>query len=865
LIGVLSAALASAARAEELVYLDSAGVVRWAADDREVALFGANYTLPSASDYRAAGYLGVDRKKLVEQDMAHFARLGWDGLRVALWGDWENSDRDGNLIENDHLDLMHWLVHQAKQRGIYMLLTPIHTHSSLWPDGVDGEHIQGFSKHFPRDQMGRDPAAIAAQQNYLRQFLEHVNPYTGVAMKDEPAILFVELINEPWHHSSDFAGSVAYIDALADAVRSTGCKKLLFHNLSQDFGMAGPIRASKADGYSFGWYPTGLVARRTLPGNFLRWVDDYPPLDEPRLAGMPSLVYEFDAADSLSPTMYPAMVRTFRGAGAQFATMFAYDMLATAPYNLGWQTHYLNLVYAPRKAVGAIIAAEAMRRLPRGVRYGLYPENNDFGAFHLDPESDLATMETPEVFMHAGDALGRPADAARLQRIVGVGSSAVVDYEGNGAWFLDRLEDGVWRLEVYPDVVQVRDPFAQRLEREKVSMRSIERNWPMRVRVPDLGDAFSVEPLNAGNEHREKADGGVFAVRPGVYLLRRYGVEEPASKPERVGRVGLSEFVCPPAPELPVQVVERTPPAGKGGAVFSWAVEVAHKRFPDRVVMHRTAEDGSALAPVEMRRVHGYRWAVEAELPVGATEWSVEVEHEGASIRFPAAREGSWTVHGFGPEVPLVLFDATSDGDLVYFPRLTGSAEASAPRMLGPDADSGAALRLPFIEPTQGTHVQARAGISTAARIEGLGTHANETRGLRLETTATTAAALTVVLLEGDGTSWQTEVNPMAGRSWVDLRWEDFRPGGGEKLPVGYPGDWNRTLPLPRGRGGVGDRPRPARVEQVQLLVGSMADTESGSIDLTRIELVHASEDRARRASTDEPSGPDRRDDQPAL
>ena len=44
------------ARLREVI-LDREGVIRWRDDGSEVALFGANYVLPSASDYRAAGYL----------------------------------------------------------------------------------------------------------------------------------------------------------------------------------------------------------------------------------------------------------------------------------------------------------------------------------------------------------------------------------------------------------------------------------------------------------------------------------------------------------------------------------------------------------------------------------------------------------------------------------------------------------------------------------------------------------------------------------------------------------------------------------------------------------------------------------------
>jgi len=72
------------------VYLDGHGVVRWKDSKQEIALFGANYVITTASDYRAAGYVHGDRKKMIDEDMAQFSRMGWDGIRLTFWGDWES-------------------------------------------------------------------------------------------------------------------------------------------------------------------------------------------------------------------------------------------------------------------------------------------------------------------------------------------------------------------------------------------------------------------------------------------------------------------------------------------------------------------------------------------------------------------------------------------------------------------------------------------------------------------------------------------------------------------------------------------------------------------------------------------------------
>src|SRR5258708_4226277 len=110
-----------------------------------------------------------------------------------------------------------------RARGVYILLTPIHTYDPAFADQANKPSANsGFSRYFPREEMGTNPKSIGAQVNYIKQLLNHVNRYTGVALKDEPAILFVEMINEPVHHPENLQGSIASINAHGRAVRGTG-------------------------------------------------------------------------------------------------------------------------------------------------------------------------------------------------------------------------------------------------------------------------------------------------------------------------------------------------------------------------------------------------------------------------------------------------------------------------------------------------------------------------------------------------------------------------------------------------------------------------------------------------------------------
>src|ERR1700722_12888349 len=821
------------------VYLDHAGVVRWRDSHQEVALYGANYCLMSGSDYRMAGLVAADRKAMIDEDMAQFARMGWTALRLCSWGDWENADQQGNLIVNEHVDLLDYLIARARERGIYILLTPIHTYNPAFADQVNAPTTNtGFSRYFERTEMGTNPTSIAAQANYIGQLLNHVNRYTGVAIKNEPAILFVEMINEPVHHPQDLAGSVNYINTLVHAVRATGSKQITFFNVSQDFAIAPAIRQSRVDGVSFGWYPTGLVAGRTLQGNFLQAVDAYPDMLRPELTGRPRIVYEFDQADLLSGYLYPAMARTFRSVGAQFATMFAYDMLQTAPFNLGWQTHFLNLVHTPRKAVSAVIAAEAMRRLPRMQSYGRYPDNLAFGDFRVSYQDDLSELNADDAFMNAGSTPDRPRNPAALNRIVGFGASGVVDYEGSGAYFLDKVRTGVWRLEVYPDQVLVRDPFEQP-QPDKIVSRLLYRAWPMGLQLPDLGAQFLATPVNVPADRAagaRRAVNGVVTVEPGVWLLSSADAVDRTTLPARIARVGFDEFhVNPPVayPDFIQSLAAREYPAG---SPIEIRARVSNNVLPDEVrLWMRPAGMASFGKPIAMHRLRGNDYGVvlpaDAVSP-GLHEYLVSAQSGERVTTFPGGAprqpgvwpfraEQVWSFRVTPAATPLRLLNPGEDYLRLSFVRPGEQYRIPFFQIVPGQSDDESALSLSL--PDLGKDTPARyaavlyVGDATAAR------RAEAPRAQSLEVTLRAVGgarkSIEVTLIEQDGSAWSTPI--VVGSAWstITVPLAQLHISRSIHIPSPFPGSWDYWRDSPRRRGVAGDRIHPENVERLQLTV----------------------------------------------
>jgi hypothetical protein len=110
--------------------------------------------------------------------------------------------RDGNTLYFDPvpLDRLDRWFSILKSNGIHMTWSIFYHHVVLPDEGIDS----GLYNELPDEGRGKDTYGLAtfiqeyqdSQWHYARLLLNHVNPYTKLAYKDDPALAIVEARNE---------------------------------------------------------------------------------------------------------------------------------------------------------------------------------------------------------------------------------------------------------------------------------------------------------------------------------------------------------------------------------------------------------------------------------------------------------------------------------------------------------------------------------------------------------------------------------------------------------------------------------------------------------------------------------------------
>lgn len=630
------------------------------------AWYGTNYTVPFAHAYRELGRRGVDRKQAIDRDVYHISRLGLNAFRLHLW-DVELSDSAGKLLDNEHLDLLDYLIAKLEERGIDIVLTA----QTKFGNGYPERNINtgAYSYNVDKCEVHSDPVAVAAQQRYLTELARHVNPYNGRSYEDDTAIVAMEINNEPCHGDDNVREVETYIRKMISTLKKAGWNKPILYNVSHNPDVRQAYFNAPIDGATYQWYPLGLVAGHMKKGNSLPYVDSYDiPFDTLKGFDRPAkVVYEFDPADNLSGYLFPAMARTFRKSGFRWITQFAYDPIDMADANTEYQTHYLNLAYTPAKAVAMAIAAEVVKRVPAGTDFGKYPSDTVFGPFHLDAIGNKALMNAPDAFMYSGKTSAVPVDANALKRIVGVGSSPIVQYNGSGAYFLDRLDDNTWRFEILPDVTMIADPFAKPRPDRKLAMIDYNEHI-VKLFLPGLENGFHArkiaDALGAAENSEVVADSSEFAITPGVYLLAADTEslsKYPSDSIYGSGNLKIGEYVGPTIPKVTETTVHLP-------RQIAWRDDTLHieailTEGPDiapvdsAFVYPREVSFWDEVNPIfKMERAPGTKkWM--AELPplkwygAGSREYNIVVWRSGKPTTWPDGCDGTPLNWDYAPEI----------------------------------------------------------------------------------------------------------------------------------------------------------------------------------------------------------------------
>ena len=155
------------------------------------------------------GALFLDRQaadRLVET----LRRTGYNALRIHHHDKLLVRDEAATSLELDpvRLDKLDYLVAACKRGGIY-ITTDLYVGRPFRPgDGIDCEDPETL-----RNVKGLLPVSEKARENlkaFARAWLGHVNPYTGLALKDDPVLATLSLVNEEmlelaWGRSAELA------------------------------------------------------------------------------------------------------------------------------------------------------------------------------------------------------------------------------------------------------------------------------------------------------------------------------------------------------------------------------------------------------------------------------------------------------------------------------------------------------------------------------------------------------------------------------------------------------------------------------------------------------------------------------------
>jgi len=215
----------------------------------------------------AGAGIGALARESIDEMARHLAKRGVNLVRYHS-PFWVQSGADFGDIDEDRLDDIHYLVAALRREGIY---TAFSIYFPLWAD-LSGTSFAGYptpgSGGRSFGTLYHDPAFQAIYRNWWTQLLTRNNPYTGRALRDEPAVAYLEMVNEDsylfWTFKPNDDVPAEQVDILEPLFGDWAAAK--YGSLANAFATWGQAEAGDDLGAGRAGFNTNLVWRATAAG-----------------------------------------------------------------------------------------------------------------------------------------------------------------------------------------------------------------------------------------------------------------------------------------------------------------------------------------------------------------------------------------------------------------------------------------------------------------------------------------------------------------------------------------------------------------------------------------------------------------------
>lgn len=159
--------------------------------------------------------------------------LAWNGYNSVRFHHIDGELLDWNSPEScalraDRFDKLDYLFAALKKRGIYVTTDLYSFRTFRKADKVE-------TKGGVKSLLPVDAAAMATWKRYTRNLLTHVNPYTGLAWKDDPALYVICLVNEGTLYANWGGAKEEYAAAFETWKKANGRPEARAINTDRDF------------------------------------------------------------------------------------------------------------------------------------------------------------------------------------------------------------------------------------------------------------------------------------------------------------------------------------------------------------------------------------------------------------------------------------------------------------------------------------------------------------------------------------------------------------------------------------------------------------------------------------------------------